>query len=57
MPQANGGATLLGCAANPSDLKLGAEKSLRRAARFATDPAALVALVDRANQARPRTLF
>ena len=54
--QANGLA-LLGCAANPRDLKLGAEKLLRRAARLATDPAALTALVDRANQARPCTLF
>ena len=49
--------TLLGYAANPKDLRLGAEKELRRAARFATDPIALIALVDRANQARPRTLF
>jgi serine/threonine-protein kinase PknG len=51
------GLTLLGCAANPRDLKLGAEKSLRRAARFTTDPASLTALIDRANQVRPRTLF
>ena len=51
------GTTLLGCAANAKALRLGAEKALRRAARFASDPAALVALVDRANQARPRTLF
>ena len=53
----NGAATLLGCAPNPRDLRFGAEKALRRAARFATDPASLVALVDRANQARPRTLL
>ena len=53
----NSGATLLGCAANPRDLRFGAEKELRRASRFAPDPASLVALVDRANQARPRTLF
>jgi serine/threonine-protein kinase PknG len=53
----NGGAKLLGCAPNPRELRLGAEKALRRASRFATDPASLVALVDRANQARPRTLF
>jgi serine/threonine-protein kinase PknG len=53
----NGGAKLLGCAPNPRDLRFGAEKELRRASRFATDPASLVALVDRANQARPRTLF
>jgi serine/threonine-protein kinase PknG len=52
-----GGVKLLGCAATPRDLRLGAEKSLRRAARFAADPASLIALVDRANQGRPRTLF
>jgi serine/threonine-protein kinase PknG len=57
-----GGATahlgpLLGCEPNPRALRLGAERSLRRAARLAADPATLAALVDRANQARPRTLF
>jgi hypothetical protein len=36
-------------------MRLGAEQSLRRAARFATDQATLYALVDRANQVRPRT--
>jgi serine/threonine-protein kinase PknG len=51
------GALLLGCPANPKDLKFGAEKALRRAARFAADPPAMIALVDRANMARPRTLF
>jgi serine/threonine-protein kinase PknG len=51
------GVSLLGCPATPKDLKLGAEKALRRAARFAADAASLIALVDRANMARPRTLF
>jgi serine/threonine-protein kinase PknG len=52
---ATNGLTLLGCSARPTDLKLGAEKSLRRAARLATDPATFQALVEQANQARPRS--
>jgi serine/threonine-protein kinase PknG len=56
-PSSAPGAILLGCAANPKALRLGAEKALRRAARFANDAPAFVALIDRANQARPRTLF
>jgi serine/threonine-protein kinase PknG len=51
------GATLLGCAARPKQLRFGAERALRRAARFAPDQDQLNALVDRANQARPHTLF
>jgi serine/threonine-protein kinase PknG len=48
---------LLGWRATARELRQGAEQSLRRAARFATDKAVLYALVDRANQVRPRTFF
>jgi serine/threonine-protein kinase PknG len=51
------GAKMLGCAETPRDLRLGAERELRRAARLESDPSAMIVLVDRANQARPRTLF
>jgi serine/threonine-protein kinase PknG len=50
-------AKMLGCAETPRDLRLGAERELRRAARLESDPHAMIVLVDRANQARPRTLF
>jgi serine/threonine-protein kinase PknG len=50
-----GGAIILGRPAQAHEMRLGAEQSLRRAARFATDQATLYALVDRANQVRPRT--
>jgi serine/threonine-protein kinase PknG len=49
------GLIFLGCPARPADLKLGAEKSLRRAARLATNPETFLALIDQANQARPRS--
>ena len=54
---ASGTDMLLGCRADARSLRFGAEKELRRAARLETNPEKLVALVDRANQARPRTLF
>jgi serine/threonine-protein kinase PknG len=54
---AKGGEIILGRPAKARDMRLGAEAALRRAARFATDQATLYALVDRANQVRPRTLI
>jgi serine/threonine-protein kinase PknG len=48
---------ILGRKPNPRDLRFGAEQALRQAARFAADAPSAVALVERANQARPRTLI
>jgi len=51
------GTRVLGRTCHPNDLRRGAEESLRRCARYATTDAERIALVDRANAVRPRTLF
>jgi serine/threonine-protein kinase PknG len=51
------GTRVLGRACHPSDLRRGAEESLRRCARYAPSVDERIALVDRANTVRPRTLF
>jgi serine/threonine-protein kinase PknG len=48
---------LLGRKPAPSELRLGAEQALRQAARLSEDPQLMVALVERANQSRPRTFW
>lgn len=55
--RANGaaGAPLLGSPLRERELRLALEDSLRTSARLTTDPGERVALVDRANDARPRT--
>ncbi|WP_155984716.1 serine/threonine-protein kinase [Saccharomonospora piscinae] len=54
--QAGPGATILGCALTERDLRFGLERCYRTLARLAGDAAARIALVDRANAVRPRTL-
>lgn len=49
--------TLLGNPIDPDDLRKGAEAEYRKAARFATSAHERQALVDRANEIRPVTLF
>ncbi|HYW87017.1 MAG TPA: tetratricopeptide repeat protein [Chloroflexota bacterium] len=51
------GTRVFGRACHPSDLRRGAEESLRRCARYAASVDERIALVDRANAVRPRTLF
>ncbi len=48
-------APFLGCRWRERELRLAWERCLRTSARLATSPAARIALVDRANAARPRT--
>ena len=50
------GAAVLGCPWQERPLRLALERSLRDLARLTPDAAERVALVDRANDARPRTL-
>jgi serine/threonine-protein kinase PknG len=50
------GTQLLGRTCRPEELRRGAEASLRRCARYARTPDERIALVDRANSVRPRTL-
>jgi serine/threonine-protein kinase PknG len=50
------GTRLLGRACHPVELRRGAEESLRRCARYADTADERIALVDRANAVRPRTL-
>ena len=50
------GGPLLGCAWARRPLRFALEKALRELARLTPDPAERVALVDRANDAHPRTL-
>ncbi|ACU37403.1 tetratricopeptide repeat protein [Actinosynnema mirum] len=49
-------ARLLGCAVTDKGLRLGLERSYRLLARLADTPEERIALVDRANAVRPRTL-
>jgi serine/threonine-protein kinase PknG len=49
------GPPFLGCPWQESPLRLALERCLRTSARLTSDPATRVALVDRANAARPRT--
>jgi serine/threonine-protein kinase PknG len=51
------GTRVLGRSCHPVDLRRGAEESLRRCARYAATEPERIALVDRANAVRPRTLF
>jgi serine/threonine-protein kinase PknG len=51
----DGRASLLGRRFRERDLRLGAERSYRELARWASRGAERIALVDRANQVRPRT--
>ena len=53
---APGTAVVLGCPWQERPLRLGLEQSLRDLARLTPDAAERVALVDRANGVRPRTL-
>ncbi|MFD0204915.1 MULTISPECIES: serine/threonine-protein kinase [Saccharothrix] len=48
--------TLLGCEVSESGLRLGLERWYRQLARLADTPEERIALVDRANAVRPRTL-
>ncbi|MBY8852509.1 hypothetical protein K7G98_31450 [Saccharothrix sp. MB29] len=48
---------LLGCEPTPTGLRLGLERCYRQLARLADTPQERIALVDRANAVRPRTLF
>ena len=50
-----GGPPLLGQPWQERDLRLALERSLRTSARLASDVRERIALVDRANAARPRT--
>ncbi|HEY3263463.1 MAG TPA: tetratricopeptide repeat protein, partial [Pseudonocardiaceae bacterium] len=52
----NGGGELLGAALTERDLRLGLESRYRALARLANRPDDRIALVDRANAIRPRTL-
>ncbi len=51
----NGSASLLGCRLEERDLRFGLERSYRTLARGAAARGERIALVDRANQVRPRT--
>src|SRR5262249_6639499 len=51
------GMRVLGRACHTADLRRGAEESLRRCARYAATESERIALVDRANAVRPRTLI
>jgi serine/threonine-protein kinase PknG len=51
------GTPVLGRPSHPAQLRRGAEESLRRCARYARSADERIALVDRANAVRPRTLF
>jgi serine/threonine-protein kinase PknG len=55
-PVAGGGTVILGCPWQERPLRLALEQSLRDLARLTADASERVALVDRANDARPRTL-
>ena len=48
---------LLGQQLSPASVRTGAERELRACARYAKTPEERIALVDQANQVRPRTLF
>jgi serine/threonine-protein kinase PknG len=50
------GAKVLGCALDEKELRFGLERSYRSLARLTTSPTERVALVDKANTIRPRTL-
>ena len=47
---------VLDCALSEHELRLGLERRYRTLARFAATPEERIALVDRANAVRPRTL-
>jgi serine/threonine-protein kinase PknG len=51
------GTRILGRTCDPANLRRGAEETLRRCARYAATEAERIALVDRANSVRPRTLI
>jgi serine/threonine-protein kinase PknG len=51
------GTRILGRTCDPANLRRGAEETLRRCARYAATKAERIALVDRANSVRPRTLI
>lgn len=53
----SGGARLLDLEFNAKALRLGAERELRACARFAASTDEKIALIDQANQVRPRTLI
>jgi serine/threonine-protein kinase PknG len=50
------GARIMGHALTERELRFGLEQAYRAMARLARDPDSRVALVDRANAVRPRTL-
>jgi serine/threonine-protein kinase PknG len=56
-PPAPSPALLAGRPFTEKGLRLGLEDAIRRQARLAHDPAERIALVDRANEARPVTLL
>ena len=49
------GPPFLGCPCQERQLRLALERCLRTSARLCSEPAARIALVDRANAVRPRT--
>jgi serine/threonine-protein kinase PknG len=56
-PGGSGDGTVLGCALNERELRFGLERAYRSLARVAERPEDRIALVDRANTVRPKTLF